>query len=187
MAAKPLTPAQTVQINRVREGRVALQDGRATIEAEIRAELAQKLAALELNYALAIRKARELGVPKARIGVEGMGTKDPGTVNRWLARTEGLMIAQTSDDTIRWLAQGQSIRLHNFAMVDPWGEIDLPPLTGVVDIDPLGADDSKRRSGFIVTADQTPAGELTAMIQERSAKIEGSLPNLLNQWIEANS
>jgi hypothetical protein len=195
MAPRPkiLPPAQQVQIERVRASAAALREGRATIQMRIQRQLQDELAALELAHALNIRRAFTMGVPKRRIGIDGMSTHDYGTVQLWLDKTENMVdvdnaieAVTSSASSITWIEIDKSIKLSNLELADPWGEWSVPLLNGTVEVDPLGPDDKARRSGFIVTADQSD-GYVQKMISERSAKLAGSLPFVLLEWIEANS
>lgn len=88
---KPLTPAQMIALSAVVAQNKRLRDAKAEIETRIRAEMSKEMDKLELAYAMAIRRAREAGIPISRIGREGMGTSDPATPKRWLERTEGMV------------------------------------------------------------------------------------------------
>lgn len=82
--------AQKLAVEAVTEARDRLKKGKAEIEARIRAALKEELNVVELDLAMEIRKACELGVPISVIAIDGMGVLDRGTVYRWLKRTEDM-------------------------------------------------------------------------------------------------
>jgi hypothetical protein len=198
MARKELTTPQKSALAEVRQANMARQARRATIETEIRARVNEEVAALDMSVALAVRKARQLDISITRIGEEGLGTRDPHTPRRFLAMTESTQAAldEHADELLlRWIDDEHTTIAVNIPdFEDVWEHeerraADWPnPMRGVAQRDPEGADPRARRSGWIVTEDPAGArGWFTEMVQARAHTIEGTLPNILNTWAEANS
>lgn len=96
-----LTPAQRALLEEVRVSREAERAAAHTLEARIRAELAERLGTLRHSTALAVRRAVDAGVPIRQVGRDGLGTSDYATARRMLEVT-----ADTSGDQVRTLATG---------------------------------------------------------------------------------
>lgn len=75
-----LSTDQALALGAVAAADTAWRAARATLEADIRAEVARQLSALEVKRAEAVRRAVVAGVPKRRIGAEGLHTSDPHAV-----------------------------------------------------------------------------------------------------------
>lgn len=83
-----LSVEQRLALDDVRRNKAARTDLRAKLESEYRERVKRETEAAELALSRSVRRAVELGVPKRRIGVEGLSTRDPYSVNRVLERTE---------------------------------------------------------------------------------------------------
>lgn len=96
-----LSTAQRALLDDVRATREAERAAEHTLEARIRAELAERLGTLRRSTALAVRRAVDAGVPIRQVGRDGLGTSDYATARRLLDMT-----ADTSADDARELATG---------------------------------------------------------------------------------
>lgn len=84
-----LTAEQHLALGAVAAADEEWRAARRTLEARLRAELSARVAELERRRAVAVRAAHEAGVPKRRIGVEGLHTSDPRAVYSVLGLSEG--------------------------------------------------------------------------------------------------
>lgn len=96
-----LSPAQRALLDDVRATREAERAAAHTLEARVRAELAERLGTLRRSTALAVRRAVDAGVPIRQVGRDGLGTSDYATARRMLELT-----ADTSADDARALTSG---------------------------------------------------------------------------------
>lgn len=82
--ASALTTDQERALEEVRKRNLKRRTMRATLEADLRAELEARLEKAARDEATAVAEAVRLGVSKARVGREGLGTRDPYAVYRAL-------------------------------------------------------------------------------------------------------
>jgi hypothetical protein len=83
-----LSREQRAHLSAVRAARDTERNARTTLEARLRAALADEVETLRAATALAVRAAHEAGVPLRQIGREGLGTADFATVRRYLGQAE---------------------------------------------------------------------------------------------------
>lgn len=194
--ARDMTPAQKIALGEVRSARKAQKDHKVSRRAELMEKLRQEGFQLEMTVALAVRKAQQLGVSIAAIGREGLGTTDPGTPRRLLAMTDPELGAVTEGAVFSWLDDEHTvIKVAMPGFVDEWDHVELDAmnwpdvLSGTVRRDPEGADDTKRRSGWLVVRDDQGIGQwFTKMIEGRSGtgKQGDTLPVLIERWAGEN-
>jgi hypothetical protein len=178
----PEQSAAVAEIRRTREARAAQLLG---IEARVRAQVAEEKKTLDMNYARAIRKALSMGVAKNYIGSVGMGTRDPHTVNNWLAKTEDA--APTAFEVFMDQGAGM-VRVDYPGFPTSSTAEDYPhALSGVV------LRDESAPNGWVVVDDPTdqPYGDhvlpgfLRWEITEVPRGVPGSLTSLLDAWVES--
>lgn len=75
-----LTAEQDAALAAVAVAQEAYKGARATLERRIRERMAAELGALEAARDRAVFAADRAGVPRRRIGADGLGTKNPGAV-----------------------------------------------------------------------------------------------------------
>lgn len=189
-----MSPAQRVAINRIVDVRRRRTDAKAEIEARVRQAVRDELNALDLEYALEIRRAKELEVTISTIGAEGMGTADRGTVHRWLKKTERLEIAPTLVDGaaggLMWEDKAQGTIRVMFAgfpttITDP----DYPET-----IEGVAKPDAEAPNGWAVVSDpgtvETQMGPLkgwfSVEIEDVPKSSPGSMTSVLDQWLAEN-
>lgn len=97
---RELSLAQKESLAKIRDIRDRRATARVETERRIRQAMKDELAELDLEYALEIRRARELEVAIKTIGVEGMGTQDRNTVHRWLKRTDRIDTSLIAPETL---------------------------------------------------------------------------------------
>lgn len=88
-----LTAAQTATLTRVAQADLAWREGKTLAHARAKEIAEQEVANLLSSRDYAVRLAFEAGVPKAKIGQEGLSTRSPNTVLESLARTEDVAAA----------------------------------------------------------------------------------------------
>jgi len=191
---KPLSPAQQVAINTIRETGRKFREGRAETEARIRQQVKEENNALELTHALAIRRAKELDVPISTIGVAGLGTADRNTVHRWLKKTERMVVNLQGGDTpngvFGWEDKAAGIvRVYYESFPTTISADDYPTiLEGTAKID------ENSKSGWTVVTDPgtivTDMGDLrgwfSVEIEDIAPSVSGSLASQLDEWVEEN-
>lgn len=196
MAGKPraITPAQKIALDLVRDKGRTLRERRQVAEEQLRQKMREEFEAIELDYALAIRRARDLNATVSSIG-RAMGTSDPHTVKRWLGRTERLVAQRTQQpgeaEVFSWQdAKEGIVRVRYGAFPTTFTDAEDYPdtLEGVVKID------SSARNGWAVLEDagtkETDLGPLpgflTVEIEQVPTDRYGSLTGMLNHWVEQN-
>jgi hypothetical protein len=194
---KVLSGAQLASLANIRKAKRNLTDARADAEARIRQAMAEELGLLESAYALEIRHARNLGVPISTIGTEGMGSRDPYTVRRWLEKTADLEeTREVSPDlsapagVFKWVDDGKAVDVEFEGFPTTINADDYPQvLTGRV------KRSKKAANGWEVVTDpgttETAAGPLvgwfTIEVTDIPKGAPGSLTAMLDAWAEANS
>ena len=192
---KELSPGQRVAVNNVREMSKNYRTKKAETESRIREEVRRENGELELAYAMAIRRAKELGVPISTIGVEGVGTSDRATVHRWLAKSARIDLLNSAGDSpigaFSWTDKaGRIVKVAYQSFPTVITEDSYPAvLEGTVE------PDSESRTGWKVLDDpgtiETDMGTLKGWfsfeIEDVATSDAGSLTSQLNQWVEANS
>jgi len=188
---------QKASVTNITEARDNYKNGKESIEKRVRAALREELDAVELELAIAVRRARQLGVPVAVIANDGLGVLDRGTVYRWLKRTEDMHVASINNpEAFNAFAWGNDehteINVRFVGFPTTVTAEDYPKiLEGTVNFDV--SDDGSRL--FSITEDpmteMTPEGELpgwlTYEVEEVSELAPKSLVSMLNEWIEAQS
>lgn len=190
---KALSPAQAAAVNEVKTTSKHLREGKA--EAAIKYERLRKeeVAALELAQALAVRRAAELGVPKTRIGIEGLGTTNPSAANRILDRTKRMVVELVENPigVFEWDDKVKRIVRVNF---ENYPTTSIAPEYPTV-LSGLVTPDESQRNGWRVIVDdgdvETDFGKLPGFlhweIEDVPAASPGSITQPLNEWIEANA
>ena len=185
---KRLDAAQQVALNEVKEKGRAFRQSRDELEIRIREQMREELSVIESEYALAIRRAKEAGVPIVTIGREGMGSSDPYTPRRWLAKTERAVravdVMGNQLNAFRWIDKDAgtirvSIRDFPTTAIDP---NDYPQtLEGVVRLEDHGyvvVDDP----GTVETELGDLPGWLTWEIDNVERQTPGSLASMIDAW-----
>lgn len=192
---RPLTPAQTIQLGTIREEGKRYKAGKIELEAQIRRKLEEDLAAQEMAYALAIRRGHDLGIPKRRIGREGMGTSDQGTVDRWLAKTAARLVMDGVPDptgAFSWEDRGSRtlrVRIENFPTTIAEA-LDYPEvLEGVIQEDDTAANGWRVISdpGTVQVDGGILRGWFTVEVEDVPRSQEGSLLELVDAWLVDHS
>lgn len=191
---RTLSPAQQIATANAKKAYTDYKNGKAETEARIRAEVKEANDALEMTAALAIRRANELGVPKSTIGVEALSTADPGTVRRWLAKTQRLVmnlsVGESPAGVFAWADPDHTIVSVNYEAF-PTSIIDSTypaTLQGKAKLAPGTA------TGWAVAYDpgseETDLGVLkgwfSVEIEDIPTSQEFSLTSMLNEWVGAN-
>jgi len=192
---KELNSLQKVSIASVKEMAKRYRDLKSETEERVREQIRKENAQVEVDYSIAIRRARELGVPISTIGTLGMGTSDHGTVNRWLAKTARMdLLVVVGDSPIgafSWTDKaGRIVKVAYQSFPTVITEDSYPAvLEGTVE------PDSESRTGWKVLDDpgtiETDMGTLKGWfsfeVEDVATSDVGSLTSQLNQWVEANS
>lgn len=95
---------QNARLDAVTKAKSAYVLARTTLEARLREQMADELANLQTQIDIAVRYAHDAGESKASI-LRALGTKDYGTLNASLERTQG--VAQIVGET--WLDDVYSV------------------------------------------------------------------------------
>ena len=95
---------QNAHLDAVTKSKTAYVMARTTLEARLRETMANELSNLQTQIDIAVRYAYNAGESKAAI-LRALGTKDYGTLNGSLARTEGVAVVQGSS----WLDDVYSV------------------------------------------------------------------------------
>lgn len=90
-----LSPHAKASLDALSEKHRAFVIAKATIEAELKEELAERLSSFRLERDTALRLAEEAGVPRTQLG-KAIGTSNYRTVQEILQATEG--ISRTAGD-----------------------------------------------------------------------------------------
>jgi hypothetical protein len=191
---KPLTPGQQVLLASVRTKHAEKLRIHAEAEQRVRAEVQAAKLAAELDEAFAVRRAFEAGIPKLRIGQEGLGTRDFATVTRVLDKTKRMQLdpsaSETPSDVFEWAdREAGEVKVHyrNFpttATDEHYAEI----IEGVV------RQSDTARNGWEVVKDigdvstgfGTLPGWLTFEINDVDKTTPFSLTGMLDEWAAAN-
>lgn len=91
-----LNAEQEAALERVRAAQRVHRTARSDAEAEARRMVERRLDDAGRERSRAVRHALELKVPRSRVGAEGIGTKDWGTIDRILAVTAGEVAAEAA-------------------------------------------------------------------------------------------
>jgi hypothetical protein len=185
---RELTPAQTIALTEVRARRDEYHRERESMERRIREQMQQEISLKRAVYALAIRRAKNLGVPQIRIREDGMLTSDYATYKKWLTQTEAV------DSTLDYFSvEGNAVRVNypDFKSAAYGHFEDYPnPLTGLVRAD------STAPSGWVVVEDPQEEvdengaileGWLTVEIRDAAPNDPVSLPAMLTAWATSES
>lgn len=81
-----LTDEQRAKLQFINEAKLALATAKTTLMAKARAEVERQLQEYQDTLDRAVYEAVEMGIPKSRVGSEGLGTTAPATVYAHLAR-----------------------------------------------------------------------------------------------------
>jgi len=185
---KRLDAAQQVALNEVKEKGRVFRQSRDELEIRVREQMREELSVIESEYALAIRRAKDAGIPIVTIGRDGMGSSDPYTPRRWLAKTERAVRATDATglqlNAFRWIDKNAgtihvSIRDFPTTAVEP---SDYPQtLEGTVKVEPYGysvVDDP----GTSETELGDLPGWLTWEIENVERETIGSLASMIDAW-----
>lgn len=85
-----LSPNAESALDTLREKHIAYTIAKATIENQLKQELANRLATIRHDRDMALRLASEAGVPKTQLG-KAIGTTNYRTVQEIMAATEGVV------------------------------------------------------------------------------------------------
>ena len=183
-----LDAAQQVALNEVKESGRAYRQARDELEIRVREQAKEELAIIESQYALAIRRAKDAGIPIVTIGRDGMGSSDPYTPRRWLAKTERAVRATDAVgnqlNAFRWIDKDAGtirVSIRNFptSAVDPH---DYPQtLEGTVKVEAYGysvIDDP----GTSETELGDLPGWLTWEVENVERETVGSLASMIDAW-----
>lgn len=99
-----LTPHAKQTLETLADKHLALTIARATIEAELKKELAERLVNFKAERDIALRLAAEAGVPRTQLG-KTIGTSNYKTVQDILACTEDVVARHESEDS-KWAIVG---------------------------------------------------------------------------------
>jgi DNA-binding phage protein len=104
-----LSPNAESALDTLREKHIAYTIAKATIENQLKQELANRLATIRHDRDMALRLASEAGVPKTQLG-KAIGTTNYRTVQEIMALTEGVVgsvdVGETRVDVERSLEPG---------------------------------------------------------------------------------
>jgi hypothetical protein len=105
-----LSPSAENALDTLREKHIAYTIAKATIENQLKQELATRLATIRHDRDMALRLAAEAGVPKTQLG-KAIGTTNYRTVQDIMALTEGVLgsveVGETRVDVERSGDEGQ--------------------------------------------------------------------------------
>lgn len=122
-----LTPNAESALDTLREKHIAYTIAKATIENQLKQELASRLATIRHDRDMALRLASEAGVPKTQLG-KAIGTTNYRTVQEIMAATEGVVgsvdVGETRIDVQRSTIEGQySVSVSNLGDQRVSGEV----------------------------------------------------------------
>lgn len=149
-----LDPQQAAAVSMLAEVSDEYRTARVHLRTELARRLEEELAALKTRRAILAFKAHQLGVPKRRIGLEGLGTTDPKTPAAVIEEGR-LAISGTLDDPQAKVAildahqpPKENPFVHPrggfFADVEPW-PLRASDKPGVVILSAYGDDDGVKR------------------------------------------
>lgn len=87
-----LTKTQQELLDDVRDVDNVYRTAKLNLEADLRRKMEDHLATIEAERAKVVHMAFSAGIPKSRIGREGLHTTDPRTITRILERTPDLAV-----------------------------------------------------------------------------------------------
>ncbi len=93
-----LSPNAESALDTLREKHIAYTIAKATIENQLKQELANRLATIRHDRDMALRLASEAGVPKTQLG-KAIGTTNYRTVQEIMAATEGVVGSVETGET----------------------------------------------------------------------------------------
>lgn len=122
-----LSPNAESALDTLREKHIAYTIAKATIENQLKQELANRLATIRHDRDMALRLASEAGVPKTQLG-KAIGTTNYRTVQEIMAATEGVVgsvdVGETRIDVQRSTIEGQySVSVGNLGDQRVSGEV----------------------------------------------------------------
>jgi len=189
---KPLSPAQQIAITEIVSARKNFIDARDELELKIREQVREELAALEMAYAITIRRARALEIPKSSIGSLGMGTSDPHTVDRWLQKTNRMVFEPGAIPVtgFSWLKKEEgTVRVHFENFPTSITAEDYPAV-----LDGVARRDEQARNGWAVQSDPGTLevtqgvlrGWFSVEIEDVPLTQPNSLTSMLTEWEAQN-
>lgn len=92
-----LSPNAETALDMLREKHIAYTIAKATIESQLKQELASRLSTIRHDRDMALRLASEAGVPKTQLG-KAIGTTNYRTVQEIMALTEGVVASVDAGD-----------------------------------------------------------------------------------------
>jgi hypothetical protein len=93
-----LSPRAETALDMLREKHIAYTIAKATIESQLKQELATRLSTIRHDRDMALRLAAEEGVPKTQLG-KAIGTTNYRTVQEIMALTDGVVASVESGGT----------------------------------------------------------------------------------------
>jgi hypothetical protein len=186
-----LTVSQAVALDKVITARKSYLTGRAELEEELRRQREEAQRALEMNYALAIRDAHELGVPTTQLAERGMGTKNRGTVKVWLEKTARLRrLGMPVGEVFTWVdSERTQVRVSYPDFPTTLASSDYPAVlegVAVIDHDALNGWSVAEDPGTIQTEAGELVGNFTVEVESVPSSTPQSLTSMLTDWAEAN-
>jgi hypothetical protein len=126
-----LSPHAKASLDALAEKHVAYTIAKATIEAQLKQELAERLSSYKQERDMALRLACEAGVPRTQLG-KAIGTSNYATVQEILALTE--VVEHSSSGNGNWSLVQVSSNVWSLSVKN----IGVQNLSGVAEVDLTG-------------------------------------------------